>query len=141
MLNKVMLLGRLASDPELRYTKTSGIPVANFSIAVSRRFSKDKEPEVDFFDAVAWQHTGVFVNDNFTKGQPICVEGRLQQRIWHDDQGFKRYAVEVIAESVYFAGFKRDDSQNGQGNQSGEGDEFVHALDFDPHAEEFADAA
>ena len=132
MLNKVMFLGRLTADPILRHTYTNQIPVASFSIAVDRRLIKDKDKETDFFNIVAWQGTAEFVNKHFTKGQPICVEGRLQQRDWTDDQGIKRYAYEVVAESVHFAGFKKEDSQN---NAVG------YDEDFDPYAEEAMVAA
>jgi len=112
-MNKTILLGRVVRDPELRYTKENGVAVANFSIAVNRRFVKGQEQETDFFKVVAWGGTGEFVAKHFTQGQPICIEGRLHQRKWTDKStGEPRYTVEVIAESVNFAGFKRDDAQN-----------------------------
>ena len=127
MLNKIVLMGRLTADPILRYTKTKQIPVANFSLAVDRRLVKDREKETDFFDIVAWQGTAEFVSKHFTKGQQMCLEGRLHQRSWVDEATkTTRYAVEIIAEAVYFAGFKRDDVQN---NGAG------YDADFDPYAE------
>jgi len=126
MLNNVVLMGRLTRDPELCYTKTSQKPVASFSIAVDRRYSKDRDSETDFVDIVAWQHTAEFVARNFKKGQPICVQGRLQQRSWVDKETkTNRYAIEVIAENIHFAGFKREDGQNTK----------LHVVDFDPYAE------
>jgi single-strand DNA-binding protein len=127
MLNKIMLMGRLTKDPELRRTNTNSIPVAGFALAVDRRLVKGKEKVTDFFNIVAWQATAEFVKRNFTKGQPMCVEGRLQQRQWTDEKGNTRYAYEIIAESVHFAGFKKQDSQNA-GN----------VIDFDPYAEQTA---
>ena len=127
MLNNVTVMGRLAADPELRHTNTSGIPVASLSVAVNRPIPKDKEKEqgVDFFNVVAWQGTAEFVTRNFTKGQPICVKGRLQQRKWVDEAtGANRYVVEIVAESVYFAGFKREEGQNGHMSEA----------EFDPYA-------
>ena len=129
MLNKIMLMGRLTKDPELRYTNTNQIPVVSCAIAVDRRLIQGREKETDFFNITAWQHTAEFLTRNFTKGQPICIEGRLQQRVWTDNQGATRYAVDVIAESVYFAGFKREDAQNGGAD---------YAPNFDPYAESAA---
>ena len=130
MLNKTILMGRLTADPILRYTNTSKIPVASFSVAVDRRVAKDKERVTDFFNIVAWQGTADFVTNNFTKGQPICVEGRLQQRSWVDEATkTTRYTIEVIAESVYFAGFKRDDAQN---------TDVGYDADFDPYGDSAA---
>ena len=112
MLNKVALMGRLTADPTLRHTHTNQTPVASFSIATDRRYAKDRETVTDFFNIVAWNATAEFLVRNFIKGQPICVEGRLQQRTWVDENKVTRYAVEVIAESVHFAGFKKDDIRN-----------------------------
>jgi len=134
MLNKVVLMGRLTADPTLRYTHTNGVAVASFAIAVDRRLIKDREKETDFFNVVAWQGTADFVAKHFVKGQQICLEGRLQQRSWVDEAtGQNRYAVEVIAESVHFAGYKRDDARNG--GDAGYED------DFNPHANDLPAAA
>ena len=107
MLNKTVIMGRLTRDPELRYTQ-NGTAVASFSLAVDRNYAtKGGERETDFFDIVAWRNTGEFVSKYFTKGQLACVEGRLQRRMWEDREGNKRYAYEVIAESIHFAGHNR----------------------------------
>ena len=127
MLNKIVLMGRLTKDPELRYTHTSSIPVAGFSLAVDRKIIKDRDKETDFFDIVAWQGTAEFVTKYFTKGQQMCVEGRLQQRKWTDNEGKTRYAYEVIAESVYFAGRKADGAQNGDADYGADFDPFENA--------------
>ena len=127
MLNKIVLMGRLTKDPELRYTHTSSIPVAGFSLAVDRKIIKDRDKETDFFDIVAWQGTAEFVSKYFVKGQQMCVEGRLQQRKWADSEGKTRYAYEVIAESVYFAGRKADGVQNGEADYSTDFDPFENA--------------
>jgi len=97
-------MGRLTRDPELRYTQAEQLPVARFSLAVNRKFSKEKE--VDYFDVVCWRSQAEFVAKWFTKGQMVAVEGRLQQRKWQDKDGNNRYAFEIIAESAYFAGSK-----------------------------------
>lgn len=113
-MNKIILMGRLTRDPEIRYTQTSNITVANFSIAVNRRFKREGDTETaDFFNVVAWNKTGEFVGKYFKKGQQVLVTGRLQNRNWTDQQGVKHYATDVIAEEVEFADSKKNsDSDN-----------------------------
>lgn len=111
-MNKVILMGRLTKDPEIRYTQNN-IPVANFSIAVSRRFAKESdEVKADFFNVIAWNKTGEFVSKYFKKGQQIIVSGRIENRNWTDQQGVKHYATDVIAEEVDFAGSKAENNTN-----------------------------
>ena len=108
MLNKIILMGRLTRDPELRRTG-SGTAVTSFSLAVDRDFkSQSGEKETDFIDIVAWRNTAEFVSKYFTKGRMAVVEGRLQIRDWTDKDGGKRRSAEVIAENVYFGDSKRD---------------------------------
>lgn len=110
MLNKIILMGRLTRDPELRRTG-SGTAVTSFSIAVDRDFkSQNGEKETDFIDVVAWRTTAEFVSKHFSKGRMAVVEGRLQIRDWTDKDGTKRRSAEVIADNVYFADSKRDDT-------------------------------
>lgn len=109
MLNKIILMGRLPRDPELRHTQ-SGTAVASFTLAVDRDF-KDKstgEKATDWIDVVAWRNTAEFVSRHFTKGRMAVVEGRLQIRDWTDKDGNKRRSAEVIAESVYFGDSKKE---------------------------------
>lgn len=108
-LNRIVLMGRLTRDPELRHTQ-SGTAVASFTLAVDRDFkSKDTGEKVtDFIDIVAWRSTAEFVSKYFAKGRQAVVEGRLQLRDWTDQDGNKRRSAEVLAESVYFADSKRD---------------------------------
>ena len=116
MLNKIILMGRLTRDPELRRTQT-GTPVASFSLAVDRDF-KDKstgERTTDFIDVVAWRQTGEFVSRYFTKGRMAVVEGRLQIRDWTDKDGNKRRTAEVVADQVYFGDAKKDDGEKQSG--------------------------
>ena len=117
MLNKVILMGRLTRDVELRRTG-SGIAVANFAIAVDRDFGKSEsgEKETDFFDCVAWRQTGEFVSKYFTKGRMIVVEGKLQARSWTDKDGNKRKTVEVVADNCYFGDSKNGNSGTENGN-------------------------
>ena len=108
MLNKIILMGRLTRDPELRRTQ-SGTAVTSFSLAVDRDFkSQNGEKETDFIDIVAWRNTAEFVSKYFTKGRMAVVEGRLQIRNWTDRDGGKRRSAEVIAENVYFGDSKRE---------------------------------
>ena len=113
MLNKIILMGRLTRDLELRRTG-SGTAVTSFSLAVDRDFkSQSGEKETDFIDIVAWRSTAEFVSKYFTKGRMAVVEGRLQMRDWTDKEGNKRRSAEVVADNVYFGDSKRDgDSAN-----------------------------
>lgn len=114
MLNKVILMGRLTRDPELKYTP-SNVAVCSFSIAVDRRYARPGEQrQADFINIVAWRNTAEFVSKYFVKGQLINVCGSLQTRTWDDAQGVKRYATEVIADEVNFCG----DNRSGSANQS-----------------------
>ena len=106
MLNRIILMGRLTRDPELRRTG-SGTAVTSFSLAVDRDFkSQSGEKETDFIDIVAWRNTAEFVSKFFTKGRMAVVEGRLQIRDWTDKEGGKRRSAEVIADNVYFGDSK-----------------------------------
>ena len=108
MLNKIILMGRLTRDPELRRTG-SGTAVTSFSLAVDRDFkSQSGEKETDFIDIVAWRNTAEFVSKYFTKGRMAVVEGRLQTRDWTDREGGKRVATEIVADNIYFGDSKRD---------------------------------
>ena len=108
MLNKIVIMGRLTRDPEMRQTG-SGTPVTSFSLAVERDYSgrDGGEKQTDFIDVVAWRHTAEFVDKYFSKGDMAAVSGRLQIRDWTDKDGNKRRSAEVVADSVYFGGSKR----------------------------------
>ena len=108
MLNKVILMGRLTRDPELRSTP-NGVSVASFTLAVERDFARQgEEKKTDFINIVAWRNTADFVSKYFTKGQLVAVSGKLQVRSWDDAQtGTKRYATDVVADEVFFAESKK----------------------------------
>ena len=114
MLNKVVLMGRLTKDPELRRTG-SGTAVTSFSLACDRDFkSQNGDKETDFIEVVAWKNTAEFVSKYFSKGRMAVVEGRLQIRDWTDKAGNRRTTAEVVADNVYFADSKRSESNDNQ---------------------------
>lgn len=115
MLNKIVIMGRLVRDPELRHTQ-SGTAVASFTLAVDRDYSgrDGGEKETDFIDCVAWRHTGEFVSKYFAKGRMAVVSGRLQIRPWTDKEGNKRISAEIVAENVYFGDSKPNGDSTAQ---------------------------
>ena len=132
-MNKVILMGRLTADPELRYTTNGNLPVCRFKIAVDRGYAKQgEERQADFFNITAWRGTAEFCSKYFKKGMRVLIEGSIQNRTWDDNNGVKHYADDIIASNVFFAdGKKQDDnssynmppfpqpvSQNPVGNQS-----------------------
>ena len=122
MLNRIIVMGRLARDPELRRTQ-AGVPVASFRLAVDRDF-RDKstgERATDWIDVVAWRQTGEFVSRYFSKGRMAVVEGRLQMRDWTDKEGNKRTSAEVVADNVYFGDSRRDGDGSGYSPSYGGG--------------------
>lgn len=118
-MNKVILMGRLTKDPEVRYTQTNNTLVASFTLVVNRRFVKqNEERQADFINVVAWSKIGEFCSKYFEKGQQVGIIGRIQNRSWDDDQGQKHYITEIIAEEAYFADSKKDNSTQVDNNLS-----------------------
>lgn len=109
-MNKVSLIGRLTKDVEVRYTQ-SNTAVASFTLAVNRRFVKEgEERQTDFISTIAWGKTAEFISKYFKKGQQVSLVGRIQTRNYEDDQGKKHYITEVVAEEVYFADSKKEET-------------------------------
>jgi len=109
MLNRIILIGRLAQDPELRYTPAEGVAVATFSLAVERPFANQKgEKEVDFIRIVVWRKQAENCANYLSKGRLAAVEGRLQLRSYEDRDGIKRTIAEVVASSVTFLDGRKD---------------------------------
>lgn len=108
-LNKVQIIGYTGKDPEMRFTP-NGNPVTNFSVAVSRSYTKDdeKRQETEWFSVVTWNKLAEVCNQYIVKGMAVYVEGRLRTRSWEGDDGVKRYKTEVIANQVQFLERKRD---------------------------------
>ena len=111
-MNKVILMGRLTRDPEMRQT-TGGTQVCSFSIAVNRRFAKDGQQNADFINCTAWRQQAEFICKYFHKGAMIAVVGNLQSRSWENQEGKRQYATDVVVDEVYFTG-SRQESQGAQ---------------------------
>lgn len=111
-LNSVVLLGRLVKAPEVKQTQ-SGVSVCSFAVAVDRDYKSGEERQADFIDCVAWRSSADFVGKYFDRGDMIAVKGRIQTRTYETEEGQKRKVVEVVVDSVSFAGGKK-----GGGTQS-----------------------
>ncbi len=112
MLNRVVLIGRLTKDPELRYTPAGGVAVTTFTLAVNRRFrGKDAQQEADFIPIVVWNKLAEICAKYLVKGSQVAVEGRLQLRSYEDREGQRRNVAEVVADNVQFIGGSRDRQQ------------------------------
>lgn len=111
-MNKIILVGRLTKDPEVRST-SAGFNTVNFTVAVNRNFkNKDGNYDADFLPCVAFRNTADFIAKFFKKGNMICLDGRVQVRNYDAQDGTKRYVTEVVVENVEFVGGKNDSSSN-----------------------------
>lgn len=134
MLNRVVLIGRLTRDPELR-TTTTGKNVVNFSIAVTKRFKPtDGSPDADFFTIIAWGKDAEYVANYLTKGRMVAVEGRLQTRKYQTQEGTNREVVEVVADSVQGLDRPRDDAA--PAGVAATGSAAADIDEYDPFADE-----
>lgn len=105
-LNKVMVIGHLGRDPEIRYTP-SGRPVTSFNVVTSRTWTSyegERKEETEWFNVVAWGPLAEICNQHLTKGQQVYIEGRLQTRGWSDEQGRRHYRTEVVAQEMIILG-------------------------------------
>ena len=112
-LNNWTILGRMTSDVELRSTQ-SGVSVCNFCVAVDRNYKKDEERITDWIDCVAWRGTAEFISKYFHKGDIIAIAGSGQTRNWEDQNGNKRKSVELLVETVSFAGARKESANEPQ---------------------------
>ncbi|NPV86060.1 MAG: single-stranded DNA-binding protein [Anaerolineae bacterium] len=113
-LNKVMIIGHLGRDPEMRYTP-SGRPVTTFTVATSRTWNTadgDRRTETEWFNVVAWGNLAEICKQCLSKGQQVYVEGRLQTRRWEDTEGVKHTSVEVVASEMMILGDRREQIPN-----------------------------
>ena len=118
-MNKVILMGRLTRDPEMRQTP-SGVAMARFTIAVDRRFaSKDGQRTADFIGCVAWRQTAEFICRYFHKGSMIGVVGNIQTRAWDGADGKRQYATDVVVDEAYFTGSRAETGGGSQGYSAG----------------------
>ena len=128
-LNKVMIIGHLGRDPEMRYTP-SGRPVTTFSVATNRTWSTsdgDRRMETEWFNVVAWGNLAEICNQYLSKGQQVYVEGRLRTRHWQDTEGKSHMSVEIIAQEMMVLG----ERQNAKNTASDENPEDETILDID----------
>ncbi|MCL2708069.1 MAG: single-stranded DNA-binding protein [Defluviitaleaceae bacterium] len=103
-MNKVILLGRLTKDPEVRYSQSAEpTAVARFTLAVNRRFKREGEPDADFIGCVAFGKSGEFAEKYLKKGMQISLAGRITVRTYDDNAGQRRWITEVVAEELEFA--------------------------------------
>ena len=134
-MNKVVLIGRLTRDPELRYTG-SNVAVATFTLAVNRNFSNQQgEREADFINIVVWRKQAENVKNYLSQGSQVAVEGRIQTRSYDDQNGQKRYVTEVVADNVEFLGSKNSSSNTNNTNISAENHAEPSPYDFGPAPE------
>lgn len=117
-MNRVILIGRLTRDPELRYT-SSNIATASFSLAVDRNFTNQNgEREADFINIVVWRKQAENCKNYLTKGSQVAIDGRIQTRSYDGQDGQKRYVTEVIADNVQFLGTKASNTNSNDANYS-----------------------
>ena len=122
-VNKVILIGNLGRDPELRYTQ-GGQAVANFTLATNERFSTkdgDKQERTEWHRIVAWGRTGELCAQYLSKGRSVYLEGRLQTREWEDKEGQKRRTTEIVAQTVQFLGGRGEGGSGGPSSSAAEG--------------------
>ena len=119
-MNKVILLGRLTKNPELK-TTASGVSVVSFTVAVNRRYAKEGQQTADFINCVAWRSTAEFISKYFTKGRMICVVGNLQTGKYEKD-GQTHYTTDVVIDEAYFAESKYNSNNNNSTNSSEDDD-------------------
>ncbi|WP_349673096.1 single-stranded DNA-binding protein [Lacrimispora sp.] len=116
-MNRVILIGRLTKDPEVRYSD-NGNTIAHFGIAVDRKFKRDGEPTADFINIVAFKKTAEFIEKYFSKGSKIVIEGSIQTGSYTNQEGQKIYTTDVIAREVEFGESKNSNNTNGSANES-----------------------
>jgi single-strand DNA-binding protein len=119
-LNKVMIIGHLGRDPEMRYTP-SGRPVTTFNVVTSRTWNTsdgERHNETEWFNIVTWGNLAEICKQYLTKGQQVYIEGRLQTRRWEDNDGVKHTSIEIVANEMMMLGDRRDASANNQAGES-----------------------
>ena len=129
-MNKVMLMGNLTRDPEVRYSQSANpVAIARYGLAVRRQFAKQGDTDVDFFNIVALGKSGEFAEKYFRKGQKVVIVGRLQQNTWEDQQKVKHTSVEIVVEEQHFAESKKATNEQSQDNR-------IQQVGFSPKTED-----
>lgn len=118
MINNVVLTGRLTKEVELRYTP-NGAAVANFTLAVNRRFKSEGQPEADFINCVIWNKSAEILAEHTSKGSQIGVEGNIQTRVYENNDGNRVYVTEVYATNFTFLENKKEEDQPSKPPQKG----------------------
>lgn len=119
-MNKVILMGRLTRDPEVRYSQSAKpVAVARYGLAVRKQYVKQGEAEADFFNIVAFGKAGEFAEKFFRKGQMVAVVGRLQTKSWEDQQKVKHTSIDIVVEEQHFAEGKKSNSENTSSSSEG----------------------
>nr|DAY60706.1 MAG TPA: Single strand binding protein [Caudoviricetes sp.] len=119
-MNKVILMGRLTRDPEVRYSQSAKpVAVARYGLAVRKQYVKQGEAEADFFNIVAFGKAGEFAEKFFRKGQMVAVVGRLQTNSWEDQQKVKHTSIDIVVEEQHFAEGKKSNSENTSSSSEG----------------------
>lgn len=133
-LNKVMIIGHLGRDPEMRYTP-SGRPVTTFTVAVSRSWNSadgERHSETEWFNIVAWGNLAEICKQYLVKGQQVFIEGRLQTRRWDDKEGAKHTSVEIVANEMMMLGDRRDANNHGQDSEAAPAEDVAASEDEFP---------
>ena len=120
-MNKVVLIGRLTKNPELRFTPGTGLAVSTFTIAVDRKGKKEGKQEADFIPIVVWGKQGEAAANNLSKGRLVGISGRIQTRNYEGKDGIKRYVTEIVADEVKFLEKKNDVSNDALDSNYDEG--------------------
>jgi len=132
MLNKVLLMGRLTKDPEVKYTTTNNTLVSNFTLAVNRKFTKQgEEKQTDFLQIIAWSKLGEFCSKYLTKGTQVVVCGRIQTRTWDDNENKRHYVTEIVADEVHFADSKKGEATENKSSSTAQGEDFFTIVNDD----------
>jgi single-strand DNA-binding protein len=131
-MNKVILMGRLTKEPEIRYTSGNNTAVCSFTLAVNRKFQKQgEERKADFINCQAWSKSAEFVAKYFQKGSQIAVVGRIETRTWDDNEGKKHYVTEVIVEDTYFTESKKGEGSAASKSQNSDSNDGFYPIEDD----------
>lgn len=131
-MNKAILLGRLTKEPDVKITQANDTKVAKFTLAVDRRYAKEgEEKQTDFITIIAFSKLAEFVEKYLHKGTQICLCGRIQTRVWTDNDSIKHYVTEIIAEEINFTGSKKDNENNNESTVDTENQEDEEILSDD----------